>query len=157
MIPEMQERKYQEIVEIKNRLDAGEDFAKLARELSDDKASAQKGGDLGWFGIGRMVREFEKAAFALDSGETSEIIKTQFGYHIINLQGKRGVEPFEKKKADIQRMMQYDDRGTAAKISFVNKLKEEYNCQINDTEVAKAKALVAECANNDSLLKAKGA
>ena len=157
MPQDMQAKKLQEMLEIQKRLDAGEDFAMLAIELSDDKASAQKGGDLGWFGIGRMVKEFEKATFALNPGETSEIIKTQFGYHIINLKEKRGVEPFEKKKGDIQRMMQYDDRGTAAKISFVNKLKEEYNCQINDTEIAKAKALVAECANNDSLLKAKGA
>ncbi len=157
MTQDMQAKKYQEIIEIKKRLDAGEDFATLAMELSDDKASAQKGGDLGWFGIGRMVREFEGAAFALDSGETSGIIKTQFGYHIINLKEKRGVESFEKKKAEIQRMMQYDDRGTAAKTSFVNKLKKEYNFQINDSEIAKAKALVAECVDNDSLLKVKGA
>ena len=148
--------KYQEILDIKKRLDAGEDFATLAIELSDDKASAQKGGDLGWFGIGSMVREFEKAAFALDSGETSDIIKTQFGYHIINIKEKRGVEPFEKKKAEIQRMMQYDSRSTAAKTSFVNKLKKEYNFQINDTEIEKAKALVAKYADNDSLLKVKG-
>ncbi len=154
---ETQDKKYQEMVEIKKRLDAGEDFATLAMELSDDKGSAQKGGDLGWFGIGRMVKEFEKTAFALDSGETSEIIKTQFGYHIINVTDKKGVEPFEKKKAEIQRMMQYDDRSTAAKTSFVNKLKKEYNFQINDNEIANAKALVAEYADNDSLLKIKGA
>ena len=156
MPQEMQEKKYQEIVEIKKRLDSGEDFATLAIELSDDKGSAQKGGDLGWFGIGRMVRDFEKAAFALNPGETSEIIKTQFGYHIINLKEKRGVEPFEKKKGDIQRMMQYDSRSTAAKTSFVNKLKAEYNFQINESEVAKAKELIAKFADNDSLLVVKG-
>ena len=157
MPQEIQNKKYQEMVEIKKRLDAGEDFAKLAKELSDDKASAQKGGDLGWFGIGRMVKEFEKATFALNPGETSEIIKTQFGYHIINLKEKRGVEPFEKKKADIQRLMQYDDRGTAAKTSFINKLKKEYNFQINENEITAAKALIAQYAGNDSLLKVKGA
>ena len=94
-------KKYQEMIDIKKRLDAGEDFATLAMELSEDKGSAQKGGDLGWFGIGRMVREFEKATFALNPGETSEIIKTQFGYHIINVIDKKGIEPFEKKKGDI--------------------------------------------------------
>lgn len=156
MTKEMQDKKYQEMVDIKKRLDAGEDFATLAKELSDDKASAQKGGDLGWFGIGRMVRDFEKATFELKAGETSEIIKTQFGYHIINLKEKRGVEPFEKKKADIQRMMQYDSRSTAAKTSFINKLKKEYNFQINESEVAKAKELIAKFADNDSLLKVKG-
>ena len=153
MPQEMQEKKYQEMIEIKKRLDAGEDFATLAMELSDDKASAQKGGDLGWFGIGRMVRDFEAAAFTLQPGETSEIIKTQFGYHIINLKEKRGVEPFEKKKADIQRMMQYDDRGSAAKTSFINKLKKDYNFQINQQEVTLAKVLIAQHADNDSLLK----
>ena len=155
MTPDMQNKKYQEMVEIKKRLDAGEDFATLAKEVSDDKASAQKGGDLGWFGIGRMVREFEVATYALNAGETSEIIKTRFGYHIINLKEKRGVEPFEKKKADIQRMMQYDSRSTAAKTSFINTLKKEYNFQINNNEVIKAKVLAVQYADNDSLLKIK--
>ena len=155
MTPDMQNKKYQEMVEIKKRLDAGEDFATLAKEVSDDKASAQKGGDLGWFGIGRMVHEFEVATYALNAGETSEIIKTRFGYHIINLKEKRGVEPFEKKKADIQRMMQYDSRSTAAKTSFINKLKKEYNFQINNNEVIKAKVLAVQYADNDSLLKIK--
>ena len=155
MSEDMQNKKYQEMVEIKKRLDAGEDFATLAKELSDDKASAQKGGDLGWFGIGRMVRDFEVATYALNPGETSEIIKTRFGYHIINLKEKRGVEPFEKKKADIQRMMQYDSRSTAAKTSFINKLKKEYNFQINNNEVVKAKVLAVQYADNDSLLKIK--
>ena len=155
MSEDMQNKKYQEMVEIKKRLDAGEDFATLAKELSDDKASAQKGGDLGWFGIGRMVRDFETATYALNPGETSEIIKTRFGYHIINLKEKRGVEPFEKKKADIQRMMQYDSRSTAAKTSFINKLKKEYNFQINNNEVVKAKVLAVQYADNDSLLKIK--
>lgn len=152
MTKEMQAKKYQEILDIKKRLDAGEDFATLAMELSDDKASAQKGGELGWFGIGRMVREFEKATFELEPGETSEIVKTQFGYHIINLNDKRGVEPFEKKKGDIQRMMQYDDRSTAAKTSFINKLKKEYNFEINKNEIIKAKVLTVQYADNDSLL-----
>jgi peptidyl-prolyl cis-trans isomerase SurA len=155
MSADMQAKKYNEMLEIKKRLDAGEDFATLAKTLSDDRGSSQKGGDLGWFGIGRMVREFETAAFALNAGETSEIIKTQFGYHIINVKEKRGIEPFEKKKADIQRMMQYDDRGTAAKTSFINKLKKEYNFQINKDAVAVAKVLCIQYENNDSLLKAK--
>ena len=155
MAPNIQEKKYQELVEIKRRLDEGEDFATLAAQLSDDRGSAQRGGDLGWFGIGRMVREFEVAAFALDSGETSEIIKTQFGYHIIYVKDKKGVDSFEKKKADIQRMMQYDSRSTAAKESFISKLKEEYSVQVNQYEVEKAKKLIEQYANNDSLLMVK--
>ena len=110
---------------------------------------------MGWFGIGRMVRDFETATYALNPGETSDIIKTRFGYHIINLKEKRGVEPFEKKKADIQRMMQYDSRSTAAKTSFINKLKKEYNFQINKDIATVAKVLIKQYEDNDSILKLK--
>ena len=67
---------------ILERLNAGESFSKLAQELSKCP-SGKKGGDLGTFGRGQMVREFELAAFKLDKGAISPIIKTQFGYHII--------------------------------------------------------------------------
>ncbi len=64
------------------RLNKGEKFANLAGELSLCP-SGKRGGDLGTFGRGRMVREFEEAAFALEKGQTSSIVKTQFGYHLL--------------------------------------------------------------------------
>jgi len=71
-------------LEILTRIKEGEDFGELAREYSDDPGSRELGGDLGWFGKGMMVSEFEEAAFALEAGEiTEEPVKTSFGYHII--------------------------------------------------------------------------
>ena len=72
--------------ELLAQLRGGKPFEELAREASDDKGSAQRGGDLGTFGKGRMVAEFEAAAFALTKpGQLSEPVKSQFGYHIIEL------------------------------------------------------------------------
>jgi len=67
----------------------GEDFAKLASENSDDPGSKDKGGEYDFFGHGKMVPEFEKAAFALKPGEISDLVETQFGFHIIKLEERR--------------------------------------------------------------------
>ena len=78
--------------EVLKRVKAGENFENLAKEYSDD-GSKQNGGDLGWFGKGRMVPEFENAAFALQPGQTSEIVESQFGFHIIKAEGRRTGDP----------------------------------------------------------------
>lgn len=76
--------------EILRRARAGEDFAALAREFSEDPGSRTQGGDLGWFGRGAMVKPFEDAAFALKPGELSGVVESQFGLHVIKLEERRG-------------------------------------------------------------------
>jgi peptidyl-prolyl cis-trans isomerase D len=79
----------QKIAAAKARLAKGEDFAKLAGELSDDPGSKARGGELGFFGRGRMLKEFEDAAFAAPIGEVVGPIKTSFGYHLLLVEEKR--------------------------------------------------------------------
>jgi peptidyl-prolyl cis-trans isomerase C len=89
------------------QLDEGADFAKLAKEHSSGP-SGKKGGDLGWFAPGDMVNAFSEAASQLDKGEhTAEPVKTQYGFHIIKLEGKRsGEKPsFEDKRQELRQRL----------------------------------------------------
>jgi len=81
-------KKREQAEEVLKRIRAGEDFEKLAKEFSTD-STKDKGGDLGWFGHGEMVPEFEKAAYALKAGEVSDVVQSKFGYHIIKLEEKK--------------------------------------------------------------------
>lgn len=78
----------QKAEEVLQKAKSGEDFAELAKEYSDDSANASSGGNLGDFTAGEMVEEFSNAAFALDKNEISDIVETQYGYHIIKVTDK---------------------------------------------------------------------
>lgn len=91
--------------ELIEKLKAGGDFAALAKENSTDPGSGEKGGDLGWFTIGTMVPAFNDAAYALEIDEISEPVKSDFGYHIIQILDKRDVKDYgtlEDKKEEIR-------------------------------------------------------
>lgn len=87
-----------EVYAIRRRIEAGEDFAALAEELSEDEGSARRGGSLGAFGRGQMVPAFEEAAFSAAVGELVGPIRTDFGYHLIEVQDHTmgGLQPFEQ-------------------------------------------------------------
>ncbi len=116
----------------------GANFAEVAKAQSDDKGSAMRGGDLGWFGRGYMVKPFEEAAFAMkDSGEISAPIKSDFGWHIIMLKGKRGIQPLEEMRESILKKVQRDERIKEADASFIRKARAEYNlpAEMSDEDV----------------------
>ena len=127
---EMNKKAKISIDSIYQRVVAGDDFGKLASELSQDKGSAAKNGELPWFGTGRMVPEFETAAFALKNvGDVSQPIQSAYGWHIIKLLEKKGVDSFENMKADLERKVKRDERANLGQQAFVNKLKVDYNFQ----------------------------
>ena len=86
-----EEAKLAEMKAIQDRLNQGADFASLAMEVSDCP-SKERGGDLGFFSRGMMVKPFEEAAFALNAGQVSPIVQTEFGYHLIKVEEKRDNE-----------------------------------------------------------------
>lgn len=89
--------------DVLKQIKAGGDFAKLAEKYSDDPGSAKNGGELGWIGRGRTVPEFEKAAFSLGKGQTSDLVKSSYGFHIIRVEDKQEahLKPFAEVKNEI--------------------------------------------------------
>ena len=88
---------------IKAEVDGGGDFAAIATEKSTDKGSAANGGDLGWFGVGMMVKPFEDAVVAMEKGKVSDPVQSDFGWHIIKLNDVRAAAApkFEEVKEDL--------------------------------------------------------
>ncbi|HDX9633538.1 peptidylprolyl isomerase PrsA [Bacillus cereus group sp. MYBK108-2] len=88
---------------VKEELGQGKSFEELAKQYSEDTGSKEKGGDLGYFTAGKMVKEFEDAAYKLKKDEVSEPVKSQFGYHIIKVTDIKEQKPFDEVKGDIKK------------------------------------------------------
>ncbi|MGE8079602.1 peptidylprolyl isomerase [Peribacillus loiseleuriae] len=124
--------------EVKEKLKNGEDFAKLAKEYSTDTGSAEKGGDLGWFGQGAMVAEFENAAYALKKDEISEPVKSQYGFHIIQLLDKKEKKSYEESKAEIEKELKLSKLDNTAVQKALNKEVNDADLKVNDKDLKDA-------------------
>jgi peptidyl-prolyl cis-trans isomerase C len=115
---------------ILKRVKAGEDFGKLAQENSDDGSKAQ-GGDLGFFPQGKMVPAFDKAAFSLKPGEVSDVVTTEFGYHIIKLVERKGASmvAYEQVKPQIVEFLSNQRRQTRGQ-AFIEEAKKKAKIEV---------------------------
>ncbi|MCO5073232.1 MAG: peptidylprolyl isomerase [Rhizobiaceae bacterium] len=126
----------EEADDIIKQLDGGADFEKLAGEKTEDPSGKTSGGDLGYFGAGQMVPEFEKAAFALEPGSyTKEPVQSQFGWHVIKVEDKRAKQPpaFDDVKEQLRNVVLREKYFELAK-----KLRAEAKVDIADADLKKA-------------------
>lgn len=114
------------IQDLKRRVESGEDFSALAAAHSDCPSGKQAGGSLGWFGRGAMVPEFDEAVFSMKDGEVSDIVETQFGYHIIKKVAHIDAEApdFEEARDKVRDFLRHARRGEALK-AYVDELREK--------------------------------
>lgn len=118
---------------ISQELEKGILFDSLALKYSDDQGSARNGGELPWFGTGRMVPEFEEAAFNLNNpGEISDPVKTSYGWHIIKLIDKKPLGSFEEMKPEIKNLVARDTRSSIGRDFFIKRLKKEYKYTLTE-------------------------
>lgn len=123
------------------KIHAGADFADLARKYSEDPGSAERGGDLGWSPKGRNVAAFDKAMFALEPGQVSGVVKTQFGYHIIKVLGVReGDVPEKEAKHEIAERLYREDQAQglarSAAVKALTELRKGTSLDDLDAELA---------------------
>lgn len=130
---EMKAEKKQKLEGILEKVRGGADFAELAQEHSSCPSKA-RGGDLGFFPRGQMVGEFDEAAFALEVGQVSDVVETQFGYHIIKLTDKKAATtvPFDESKAEIMSFLDSQKKQQEV-ATFIDSLRSVATIQYPDT------------------------
>jgi peptidyl-prolyl cis-trans isomerase SurA len=117
--------------EILQRIKNGEDFSSLAKEVSEDPGSKDKGGDLGFFDRRRMVQPFDSAAFSLDVGEVSDLVRTPFGWHIIKVTEIKEYSPFEEQKESLKSKFKRGAMFKTAYTNYMEKARKDYNFVID--------------------------
>jgi peptidyl-prolyl cis-trans isomerase SurA len=151
-LPEKNAKAEADIKALYAKAKAGEDFGKLAKENSEDTYSAKNNGELAWFGPGNMVKSFEDAAYALsDTGQISAPIKTEYGWHIIKLLGKKPIDTYQEASVGIKAQIGQTDRAQMLQDAFVGTLKREYHYELNQKQLLKLEKLAQKVQWKDSL------
>lgn len=140
--PQQRQQKRQLAEQIQRRAAAGEDFAALAREFTEEPGGKERGGDLDWFGRGRMVPQFEEAAFKLQAGQVSPVVETPFGYHVIKVEERRQ-QPMGENREAFRQQLQGSARQTAVN-AFVDSLKKVATVQMEAGAPAALKEMAAQ-------------
>src|SRR5216683_6287633 len=131
--------------DVLKQVKAGADFAELAKKHSEDEASAKNGGDLDYFGKGKMVPEFDQAAFSMQRGQISELVKTQYGYHIIKVVDKKTATT--RSLADVRQQITDQlgyERAQAQAADLAQKLEKQITKPADLDRVAKAQGLTVQ-------------
>ncbi|MBI1267008.1 MAG: peptidylprolyl isomerase [Cryomorphaceae bacterium] len=133
--------------EIYQKLQEGSDFSEMAMRFSQDASTAKNGGELPWFGTGKMVEEFENASFALKAdGEITEPFKSSYGWHIVKRLEYRPVASYEESEPELRKKVSRDSRAELTKSSFLTKLRKQYGTTVN----AKSLKPIYKAADHDS-------
>jgi peptidyl-prolyl cis-trans isomerase SurA len=132
MSAEEQEKVKDKAMAISDSIKAGVPFGEMAGKYSDDRNSAANGGELPWFGTGRMIREFEQEAFALENpGDVTEPFLSSYGWHIIQLQDKKEIGSYEEMESTLQSRALKGDRDRVKRERYLGKLKDKYDFSLN--------------------------
>ncbi|MCD4709809.1 MAG: peptidylprolyl isomerase [Bacteroidales bacterium] len=123
---------YEKVQMVYDSLQMGTNFGALAMHHSDDRSSARSGGEIPWFGTGRMIPEFENACFTIDKkGDYSKPFKSFYGWHIVKLIDKKEIGTYEEMKPELHQKTDRSDRNSSRSDNFIAKLKSEYDFSEN--------------------------
>jgi len=149
---ELQNKKAKATIDsIYTRILAGDDFGTMAKNHSMDKGSSIKNGELPWFGTGRMVPEFETAAFDLKKvGDISKPIQSPYGWHIIKLMDKKGLAAYDDVKADLERKVKRDERANKGQHAFLMKSRDDNKYMENTASIQEFSKLLGNRKLSDS-------